>query len=93
MLIRRALTALFTACLLGVSAFASQPPPGQGGFVQVNELPASEQLPAAPLLVTAYIFVWLVVMFYLWTIWRRLNKVEREMRALAARQPGGKALS
>ncbi len=40
-------------------------------------------MPAAPLLIAAYAFVWIAVMFYLWTIWRRLNKVEAEMRALA----------
>jgi hypothetical protein len=28
-------------------------------------------------------------MFYLWTIWRRLNKVETEMRALEQRQNRG----
>ena len=46
-------------------------------------MPLSDQLPAAPLLVTAYAFVWIAVTFYLWTIWRRLNKVETEMDALA----------
>ena len=45
-------------------------------------LPPSEQLPAAPLLITAYAFVWIALMVYVWSIWRRLNKVEDEMRAL-----------
>ena len=63
-----------------------QPPPGQSEFVPVNELPPADQLPAAPLLVVAYAFVWLAVMFYLWTIWRRLNKVEADMRALDQRR-------
>ena len=49
----------------------------------VDSLPPREQLPAAPLLVTAYAFVWIAAMVYVWTIWRRLNKVEDEMRALA----------
>ena len=55
---------------------------GQGGFVPVDQLPASEQLPSAPLLVGAYVFVWLALMAYLWSIWRRLGNVEADMRAL-----------
>jgi CcmD family protein len=80
---RRLLIALTSVALLSSSAFALQPPAGQGGFVPVDTLPPGDQLPAAPLLITAYAFVWVAVMFYLWTIWRRLNKVETEMRALA----------
>ena len=40
-------------------------------------------MPAAPLLIAAYAFIWVAVIFYVWTIWRRLNKVETEMQALA----------
>ena len=65
---------------------AGQAPPGQGEFLPVDQLPPSEQLPAAPLLITAYAFVWLAVFFYVWTVWRRLNKVEAEMSVLEKRQ-------
>ena len=68
-------------------AAQGQPPGGQSEFVPVNELPPADQLPAAPLLVTAYAFVWVAVLFYVWTIWRRLNKVEKDMQALARRSP------
>ena len=64
---------------------AGQPPAAQGEFVPVNELPPADQLRAAPLLITAYTFVWVAVLFYVWTIWRRLNKVEKDMQALARR--------
>jgi CcmD family protein len=67
-------------------ALGLQPPPNQGEFIPLNELPASEKLPAAPFLIAAYAFVWVAVMFYLWTIWRRLGKVETEMRALEQRR-------
>ena len=67
-------------------ALALQPPAGQTEFVPVAPGTATEHLPAGPLLVAAYAFVWVATMFYLWTIWRRLNKVETEMRALEARQ-------
>jgi CcmD family protein len=66
-------------------AFALQPPAGQGGFVPIKDLPAAEKLPAAPFLVVAYAFVWVALMLYLWTIWRRLNKVEADMQALDRR--------
>jgi CcmD family protein len=68
-------------------ALVLQPPPGQSEFVPVNELPAAEKLPAAPFLIVAYAFVWISVMFYLWTIWRRLNKVESDLDALARKTP------
>jgi CcmD family protein len=91
MAIRRIVVALTSFVLIGgsmlagfsASALALQPPPGQSEFVPVDTLPPGDQLPAAPLLVGAYAFVWLAVMFYLWTIWRRLNRVETEMRAIA----------
>jgi len=61
----------------------SQPP---DPFVPVKDLPpGTEQLPAAPLLIGAYAFVWIAVMAYLWTIWRRLDKVDADLRALEQR--------
>jgi CcmD family protein len=53
----------------------------------MKQLPPGEQMPAAPLLVGAYAFIWVAIAVYLWTIWRRLNKVEAEMRALARKTP------
>jgi CcmD family protein len=87
MRLRRLLTALTSFLLVSVPAFAMQPPKGQSEFVPVDSLPAADQLPAAPLLVTAYAFVWIAVVVYLWSIWRRLNKVEDDMRALAQKVP------
>lgn len=57
--------------------------PGQSEFVPVTEIPASEQLPAAPLLIAAYAFVWIAASGYLWLVWRRLGKVEREIATLS----------
>lgn len=76
---------LVSGGLLAGSLVAAQ----QDGFVPVNSLPPTEQLPAAPLLVTAYAFVWVALMVYLWSIWRRLGKVEAEMRALESRLSKG----
>jgi CcmD family protein len=68
---------------LGATAFALQPP--QTEFVPMNSLPPADQLPAAPLLIAAYAFVWIAVAVYLWSIWSRLGKVERDMQALQQR--------
>jgi CcmD family protein len=87
MRLRRLLIALTSFVLVSVPALAMQPPKGQSEFVPVDTLPAADQLPAAPLLVTAYAFAWIAVMVYLWSIWRRLNKVEDEMRALSQKVP------
>ena len=70
-------------CLaLATPAFATQPPSAQGEYVPATPGTATEQLPAAPLLIGAYAFVWVAAMGYVWTIGRRLNKVEDDLRAL-----------
>jgi len=80
--LHRAWFALGWVALVGAPALA-QPPSGPDTFVPIKDLPEAEKLPAAPYLVVAYAFVWVALMFYVWTIWRRLNRVETEMRALA----------
>ena len=74
-------------------ALAAQPPAGQSEFVPVSELPPSEQLPAAPLLIGAYAFVWLVLLIYVWSIGRRLQRVDAELsrvERLVSRSPAAK---
>ncbi len=56
------------------------------GFQPVTGAPPGEQIPAAPLVIGAYAFFLLLMIFYLWTIWRRIGKVETEMHALERRQ-------
>jgi CcmD family protein len=81
---RLVLAPLLSMLLIAPAAFAIQTaPPGQSEYVPIKDLPPTDQMPAAPLLITAYAFVWLAVLFYLWTIWRRLAKVEAEMNSLA----------
>ncbi len=71
--------------LLVGPALAAQPPAGQSEFVPVKELPPSEQMPAAPLLITAYAVFLVLMVFYVWTVWRRLNKVDADLHALEQR--------
>jgi CcmD family protein len=54
----------------------------QGQFVPVTPGQMQEPIPAAPLVFVAYGFVWVALAVYVFTIWRRLAKVERELGAL-----------
>ena len=83
-LARSRVAAITAAALLlaATGAWAQTSGGGTEGFVPVNTLPPAQLLPAAPLLVAAYAFVWLALLVFLWTIWRRLGKVEGELRQL-----------
>jgi CcmD family protein len=87
----RLLAILASICVFVVPALAMQPPPSPpDGFVPASSLPGQEQLPAAPLVIIAYAVVWVLVLGYLWSIWSRLARAERELadvnRRLAAGQ-------
>jgi len=85
-MLRRLSIGITTLLLTAVPALALQPPTQpQEGFVPLSELPPGQQVPAAPLLVGSYAFFLALMMFYLWTIWRRIGKVEHEMRELERR--------
>jgi CcmD family protein len=73
---------LVAAFLSLPAVFAAVQPPSQpqGGFVPIDQLPAPESFPAAPLVIAAYAVAWLVIFFYVWSVWRRLNKVEGELK-------------
>ena len=66
---------------------ARQQPPraAQDEFVPIDQLPQDEKLPAARLLITAYSVAWIAVAGYLWSIWQRLGRVEREMAEVSRR--------
>jgi len=64
---------------------AGSQPPAQDEFVPMESIPPEDQLPAAPLLVAAYALLWIAVIGYLWSIWRRMATVERELSDLSRR--------
>jgi CcmD family protein len=79
---------LLCAWLIAVPATtlaASQPKP-PADFVPVDEAPPGEQIPAMPLIATAYGFIWVVLLGYVWSIGRRLQKVEAEIADLESRR-------
>ncbi len=91
---RTALIVLAVALLTPAVAAGWQPPPppdAKQEYVPVDPTADQEQLPAAPLVIGAYAVVWVVVVLYLWSIWRRLSRVERELAQVSRRiEPGGK---
>jgi len=79
--------------VLGVIVFTAQfnlaeaavGQPAQDEFVPLESVPPEDQLPAAPLLVAAYALLWIAVVGYLWSIWRRMGAVERDLSDLSGR--------
>jgi CcmD family protein len=66
-----------------------KPAPAQEGFQPIENFPVDEQLPAARFVMTAYAVAWLVVFGYLYSIWRRLGRVEQEIAAIGRRVEAG----
>jgi len=66
------------------SIHAMQPPP-QSEFVPMSDIPEGEQIPAFTMLGSAYGFVWVLLLGYVWSIGRRLQKVESELAELESR--------
>jgi CcmD family protein len=85
--------ALLMVTLIPAASFAQpQPPPkpaAQDGFVPIDQLAPKEELPAAPLVMAAYAVAWLVVFGYVWSLWRRLQRVEGEIADVNRRLGSG----
>jgi CcmD family protein len=47
--------------------------------------PPTEGIPAAPLVMTAYAFVWVALLVYVFLLWRRIGRVEQELAQVNAR--------
>jgi TRAP-type C4-dicarboxylate transport system permease small subunit len=81
---------LLAAAILAMPTYGyQQPTPAQEGFVPVDQLPKREDFPAAPLVVGAYSVAWLVLLIYVWSVWNRLGRVEREMADISRRIEAG----
>lgn len=80
-----AASAVWLAVLVMTPSMAAQ---AQDQYKPVTDVPASEQIPALPLIAGSYGFFLLLMVFYLWTIWRRINRVEQELLELDRRQKG-----
>ena len=81
-------TVVLCAWLLAVPAAttaAGMQQPPSGDFMPVDETLPGEQIPALPLIATAYGFIWVGLLGYVWSIGRRLQKVESELAELESR--------
>ena len=54
------------------------------GFVPISELPPEEKLPAAPMLIGAYVFVVVALFAYVLSLARRVNAVGRDIARMDA---------
>jgi CcmD family protein len=70
---------VLTLLLVAAPALAQEP---QTEFVPLRDVPRTEQIPAAPFVFIAYAIVWLFLIFYVWTLWRRQGRVEKELHDL-----------
>jgi hypothetical protein len=68
------------------AAAVQQPAPGkpvpQDEFVPIDQLPPQEELPAAPMVVAAYSFIWIAFVAYCISLVKRVRKVETDLAAI-----------
>lgn len=74
------------AWLLAMPAVTLAQPQPPKDFVAVDETLPGEQIPALPLIAGAYGFIWVVLLGYVWSVGKRLQKVEAELAELEARR-------
>jgi CcmD family protein len=67
----------------GIIAGAQEPKQPEV-FIPVDQLPPTEAMPAAPLLIAAYAFVMVVLFVYVFSLARRLSAVQQELNRLDA---------
>jgi CcmD family protein len=87
--VRRAVCLFVWSALLTVTNLFAQ---GEDGFVAAGpDDILKENLPATPLVFAAYAVVWVGMLIYVYSLWRRIGRVERDltevMRKVEARQP------
>ena len=70
---------LLTSAVMPVVALQ---PEQQNEYVPIDQLPPQDQLPAAPLLVTAYAVVMVGLFAYVLSVARRLTTVQHELERL-----------
>lgn len=59
-----------------------KPPPAQDEYVPIDQLPPEAEMPAAPMVIAAYTFVWVAFIAYMFTLLKRVKKVEADLVTL-----------
>jgi CcmD family protein len=57
----------------------------QDAFEKVKPGEIQESLPATPFVFAAYAFVWIALAFYVFIMWSRLKRVERDLADVRAK--------
>jgi hypothetical protein len=83
-LLRTAVRVLTVLFVMAPALLMAQQP--QDTFVPAKSLPKQEVSPG-PLLYGGYAFVWAVFVIYLFVLWRRLGRVERELGEVSRKLP------
>ena len=80
---RALVVAAVLAASWGLPSMAlAQPQPSPDEFVPMDEVPPEEQIPAINLVAAAYGFVWIVVVGYVWSLGKRMQRAEAEIADL-----------
>ena len=83
MRILRVLAVMWCLGLAAPLSLAAQgQPAARDEYVPISELPQDEQLPAAPMVVAAYTFVWVAFVAYVFTLVNRTKKLEADLKTL-----------
>ena len=80
--LRAACVAVLLVFGAAATGAAAQPPEPQDEFKPVGNAPAGEQIPAAPLLIGAYVIVLAGLFTYVFSLSRRLGAVQRDVERL-----------
>jgi len=91
MKIVRLVTTLVLSVWLVSPVFAQVPPaqPAVDGFVPMSTAAPREVLPATPMVFYAYAFVWLALIVYVFSIWKRMARVEQDLADVQRRLKDG----
>ena len=78
---RNIVSAVLAAAIAVVTLSAQD----KDGFVPAKPGDLGEHLPATPFVFWAYAVVWLVLVAYVLSLWRRITAAEREIQTVAAK--------
>ena len=81
--IGRSFAALASAVALLWPAGAQAAQQGQSAFVPASQLASPETIAGGTLLYAAYAFAWVAILAYVFALWRKASRLEREMTELA----------
>jgi CcmD family protein len=84
--VRRLISVLRLVVVLGVAFVTGLGAQGEEEFVpiQPGDL-VTENLPATPLVFAAYAAVWVALLIYVFVLWQRLTRVERELAEVTSK--------